>query len=75
MDSWGEGRKIGGWDYGEDERGYILWYGKRGMPWRYEDTKEEGFYWVREGIIGDGWIGFEIQARKGGVSQSKLVTQ
>lgn len=45
------------------------------MPWRYEDKKEERFYLVREGVIGDGWIGFEIQARKGGISQSKLVTQ
>lgn len=66
MDRWGKGREIGGRDYGEGERGGLLRYGKRGMPWRYEDAKEDRFYSVREGVLaeGEGWAGVRYRQER-----------
>lgn len=62
-------REVGCRGYGEEERGGLLWFGKQGdmrMPMR------RGF------LVGKRWKGVvrvKMQPSKGGISESKLVTQ
>lgn len=71
MDRWGKEGEIGGQDYGKEEQEGLLWYGaSEGCHGNMKTRKRRGITQQQM----EQWMG-EIQARKGSISWSKLVTQ